>query len=134
MAITHTWSIGSSLQTKQQDEYDNVVFDAVWKLYSYEVTDEGVEYNCITVNSVTFNTENITNFTPYENLTEDQVLTWAKAAIDEQALSGGLTTTCAEWEAGHVRNIAKQMNPPIANQTAPWVDEQIIPVDPNPPE
>ena len=96
MAITHTWSIGSSLQTKQQDEYDNVVFDAVWKLYSYEVTDEGVEYNCITVNSVTFNTENITNFTPYEDLTEDQVLTWAKAAIDEQALSGGLTTTCAE--------------------------------------
>jgi hypothetical protein len=134
MAITHTWSIGSSLQTKQQDEYDNVVFDAVWKLYSYEVTDEGVEYNCITVNSVTFNTENITNFTPYEDLTEDQVLMWAKAAIDEQALSGGLTTTCAEWEAGHVRNIAKQINPPIVNKTAPWVDEQIIPVDPNPPE
>ena len=118
MAVTHTWSVGNDLDTKTQGEHTDVVFSVVWKLSSEETVD-GTTYSISSANQITFDTSDLSDFTAFADLTEAQVLGWAKSQIDANAAEGE-GVTCAEWEAGHERNISKQQNPPTQNQQAPW--------------
>ena len=121
MAVTHTWSVSDQLQTRTQDGLSEVVFSVVWRLSSEETVD-GTTYSISSANQISLNTDNLdpATFTAFADLTEDQVVGWAKDTIDANAAEGE-GVTCAEWEAGHDRNIAKQINPPTAVETAPWV-------------
>ena len=120
MAVTHTWSVDPSLNTRTQDGLSEVVFSVVWRLNSEETVD-GTTYSISSGNQISLNTDNLdpATFTAFADLTEAQVVGWAKATIDANAAEGE-GVTCAEWEAGHDRNIAKQINPPTAVETAPW--------------
>ena len=123
MAVTHTWSVNNQLQTRTQDGLSEVVFSVVWRLNSEETVD-GTTYSISSANQISLNTDNLdpATFTSFADLTEDQVVGWAKSTIDANAAEGE-GVTCAEWEAGHDRNIAKQINPPTAVETAPWAAE-----------
>ena len=120
MAVTHTWSVSDQLQTRTQDGLSEVVFSVVWNLSSEETVD-GTTYSISSANQISLNTDNLdpATFTSFADLTESQVVGWAKSTIDANAAEGE-GVTCAEWEAGHDRNIAKQINPPTAVETAPW--------------
>ena len=120
MAVTHTWSVDPNLNTRTQDGLSEVVFSVVWRLNSEETVD-GTTYSISSANQISLNTDNLdpATFTAFADLTEDQVVGWAKATIDANAAEGE-GVTCAKWEAGHDRNIAKQQNPPTAVETAPW--------------
>ena len=122
MAVTHTWSVDPQLNTRTQDGLSEVVFSVVWRLSSEETVgsgDDAVTYSISSANQISLNTSDLSDFTAFADLTESQVLGWAKATIDANAAEGE-GVTCAEWEAGHDRNIAKQINPPTAVETAPW--------------
>ena len=123
MAVTHTWSVNDQLQTRTQDGLSEVVFSVVWRLNSEETVD-GTTYSISSANQISLNTDNLdpATFTSFADLTEAQVVGWAKSTIDANAADGE-GVTCAEWEAGHDRNIAKQINPPTAVETAPWAAE-----------
>jgi len=123
MAVTHTWSVNDQLQTRTQDGLSEVVFSVVWRLSSEETVD-GTTYSISSANQISLNTDNLdpATFTSFADLTEAQVVGWAKSTIDANAAEGE-SVTCAEWEAGHDRNIAKQINPPTAVETAPWAAE-----------
>ena len=120
MAVTHVWSVDPSLNTRTQDGLSEVVFSVVWRLNSEETVD-GTTYRISSANQISLNTDNLdpATFTAFADLTESQVVGWAKSQIDANAAEGE-GVTCAEWEAGHDRNIAKQQNPPTAVETAPW--------------
>jgi hypothetical protein len=120
MAVTHTWSVDPNLNTRTQDGLSEVVFSVVWRLSSEETVD-GTTYSISSANQISLNTDSLdpATFTAFADLTEDQVVGWAKATIDANAAEGE-GVTCAEWEAGHERNISKQQNPPTAVETAPW--------------
>ena len=121
MAVTHTWSVNNQLQTRTQDGLSEVVFSVVWNLSSEETVD-GKTYRISSANQISLNTDNLdpATYTAFADLTEAQVVGWAKDQIDANAATGE-GVVCAEWEAGHDRNIAKQINPPTAVETAPWV-------------
>jgi len=123
MAVTHTWSVDPNLNTRTQDGLSEVVFSVVWRLSSEETVD-GTTYSISSANQISLNTDNLdpATFTAFADLTEAQVVGWAKSTIDANAAEGE-GVTCAEWEAGHDRNIAKQINPPTAVETAPWAAE-----------
>ena len=127
MAVTHTWSVNDQLQTRTQDGLSEVVFSVVWNLSSEETVD-GTTYTISSANQISLNTDNLdpATYTSFADLTEAQVVGWAKDQIDANAATGE-GVVCAEWEAGHDRNIAKQINPPTAVETAPWV---VVPVGP----
>ena len=124
MAVTHTWSVSDQLDTRTQDGLSEVVFSVVWRLNSEETVgtgDDAVTYSTFSGNQIGLNTDNLdpATYTAFADLTEDQVVGWAKDQIDANAAEGQ-GVVCAEWEAGHDRNIAKQINPPTAVETAPW--------------
>jgi len=123
MAVTHTWSVNDQLQTRTQDGLSEVVFSVVWNLSSEETVD-GTTYSISSANQISLNTDNLdpATYTAFADLTEAQVVGWAKEQIDANAAEGE-GVVCAEWEAGHDRNIAKQINPPTAVETAPWATE-----------
>ena len=120
MAVTHTWSVDPNLNTRTQDGLSEVVFSVVWRLNSEETVGDKT-YSISSGNQISLNTDNLdpATFTAFADLTEAQVVGWAKSQIDANAAEGE-GVTCAEWEAGHNRNIAKQQNPPTAVETAPW--------------
>jgi len=120
MAVTHVWSVDPNLNTRTQDGLSEVVFSVVWRLYSEETVGDKT-YSISSANQISLNTDNLdpATFTSFADLTESQVVGWAKSTIDANAAEGN-GVTCAEWEAGHDRNIAKQINPPTAVETAPW--------------
>ena len=127
MAVTHTWSVNNQLQTRTQDGLSEVVFSVVWNLSSEETVgtgDDAVTYSISSANQISLNTDNLdpSTYTEFADLTETQVVGWAKAQIDADAAEDR-GVVCAEWEAGHDRNIAKQINPPTAVETAPWAAE-----------
>ena len=123
MAVTHTWSVNNQLQTRTQDGLSEVVFSVVWNLSSEETVD-GKTYRISSANQISLNTDNLdpATYTAFADLTETQVVGWAKAQIDAD-VAEDRGVVCAEWEAGHDRNIAKQINPPTAVETAPWAAE-----------
>ena len=123
MAVTHTWSVKPRMDTRTQDGFSEVVFSVVWNLSSEE-TVSGTTYKTSSANQIILNTDNLdaSTFTAFADLTETQVVGWAKAQIDADAAEDR-GVVCAEWEAGHDRNIAKQINPPTAVETAPWAAE-----------
>lgn len=118
MAVTHTWSVDPQLKTRTQDGHSEVVFSVVWRLSSEETVD-GKTYSISSANQISLDTSDLTNFTAFADLTEAQVVGWAKSTIDANAAEGE-GVPCTEWEAGHERNIAKQINPPTKTETAPW--------------
>ena len=127
MTVAHTWSVSDQLQTRTQDGLSEVVFSVVWNLLSEETVgtgDDAVTYSISSANQISLNTDNLdpSTYTAFADLTETQVVGWAKAQIDADAAEGR-GVVCAEWEAGHDRNIAKQINPPTAVETAPWAAE-----------
>ena len=124
MAVTHTWSVNDQLDTRTQDGLSEVVFSVVWRLNSEETVgtgDDAVTYSTSSGNQIGLNTDNLdaSTFTAFADLTANQVVGWAKAQIDADAAEDR-GVVCAEWEAGHNRNIAKQINPPTAVKKAPW--------------
>lgn len=123
MAITHTWSVNDQLQTKTQDGHEDVVFSVVWRLNSEETVD-GTTYSISSGNQISIDTSDLSNFTAFADITEADVVGWAKAQINANAAEGE-GVTCEEWEAGHERNIAKQKNPPTRTQAAPWVSSNL---------
>ena len=118
MAVTHTWSVDPNLNTRDQDSETDVVYSVVWRLTSEETVGDQT-YSISSANQISLDTSDLSNFTAFADLTEADVVGWAKGAIDANATEGE-GVDCAEWEAGHERNIAKQKNPPTRNQTAPW--------------
>jgi hypothetical protein len=121
MAVTHTWSVDPNLKVKDQDGNTDVVYSVVWRLSSEETVGD-VTYSISSANQISLDTSDLSNFTALADLTEADVVAWAKAAIDAAASNEeeAIGVTCDEWEAGHERNIAKQKNPPTRTTAAPW--------------
>ncbi len=123
MAITHTWTVDPNLQTRDQDGETDVVYSVVWRLHSEETVgsgDDAITYEISSANQISIDTSDLSNFTALSSLTEVDVVGWAKAKIDANALEGS-GVDCDEWEAGHERNISKQKIPSMQVKIAPWM-------------
>jgi hypothetical protein len=106
MSTNFTWSI-TLLETKQQEgQYTDVVVTASWYCVGVE---NGTGFTCNSAGSSTF-TAPTGSFTPYSQLTQDQVLGWC--------YSSGVNK--AAVEAGIQAQITAAANPPIVNLPLPW--------------
>lgn len=105
MAITNTWSV---VQMNCYPEYDgeqDVVFTVHWTLVGTDGEYTGSVYGSV---GVTLSSE--TPFTPYAELTQEQVLGWVWSnGVDKDAS-----------EAAVAQQIADQINPPVVSPPLPW--------------
>ena len=89
------------------DGKTDVVFTAHWRLTATEDTYTGSVYGSI---GLTLDPE--APYTPYSELTKEQVIGWVKEAMGEE--------TVAAHEAAVLQQIEDQKNPKVVTPPLPW--------------
>ena len=85
----------------------DVVFTVHWTLTGTDGTYSAGDYGS---QSITVNSD--TSFTPYANLTEDQVIGWVKDAMGAEEVS--------RYETSIASQIQNQINPTVVTPALPW--------------
>ena len=107
MAVTYTWGV---VQMDAYPEYDgetDVVFNVHWTLAGIDQTYQGYAYG-----SQTVTLDSAAPFTPYADLTQEQVIGWVQDAMGEEQV--------AAYEANVAQQIEDQINPPVVTPPLPW--------------
>jgi len=105
MATQTIWAIRAMNCYPNLENVQNAVFAIHWTCIATDgVFDTALNASCVT--PITFE-----NFTPYDQLTQDQVLGWIWAnGVDQTAT-----------EAAVKQQIQNQINPPVVTPTLPWI-------------
>jgi len=107
MAITNTWSVVAMDAYPELDGETDVVFTVHWTLNGTDGTYNGSVYG-----SVGVTLDEGAAFTPYEDLTQAQVVSWVQDALGEEQV--------ASYEANVAQQIADQIDPPVVTPPLPW--------------
>lgn len=102
---TITWAITAMNCYPQADNETDVVFNVHWTCSGVQDTYTASVYNTCSVPAPTGG-----SFTPYADLTQDQVLVWIWANGVDQAAT----------EAAVDQQIQNQINPPVVTPPLPW--------------
>ena len=103
--ITIVWIIERLLVRKVEGTYSDVVITADWRCNGSQDNYSGTCYGSASFAPPTG------SFTPYEDLTQDQVLGWCYAnGVDQSAIEANVTA-----------QINDQINPPVIAPPLPWV-------------
>ncbi len=106
MSATITWTVTQMDCYPQADNETDVVFNVHWICSGVQDT-----YNASVYSTCSVPLSGEGPFTPYDQLTQDQVLGWIWAnGVDKAAT-----------EAAVQQQIANQINPPVVTPPLPWV-------------
>ena len=109
--ITLSWIIERLLVRKVEGSLTDVVITADWRCNGSQDQYSGTCYGSASFAPPTG------SFTPYPDLTQDQVLGWCYAnGVDQAAIEANVTA-----------QIQNQINPPVIAPPLPWVP-QVTPV------
>jgi hypothetical protein len=110
--ITLSWIIERLLVKPTEGDKTDVVITADWRCNGSQDQYSGTCYGSCSFAPPT------ENFTPYEDLTQDQVLGWCYAnGVDKTAIEANVTA-----------QIENQINPPIIAPPLPWLPPvEIVP-------
>jgi hypothetical protein len=111
--MTILWIIERLLVKHTEGTLTDVVITADWRCNGTQDQYSGTCYG-----STSFAPPSGSGFTPYEDLTQDQVLSWCFAnGVDKTAIEANVTA-----------QIENQINPPIIAPPLPWVPPvEIVP-------
>jgi hypothetical protein len=111
--MTILWLIERLLVKPTEGPNTDVVITADWRCNGSQDNYSGTCYG-----SASFAPPSGSGFTPYEDLTQEQVLSWCFAnGVDQKAIEANVT---AQIEA--------QINPPVVSLPLPWVPPvEIVP-------
>ena len=108
MAITYTWNVVQLDAYPEKDGLVNCVFTCHWTLNG----DDGEGHTGAAYGSVGVTLDEGGAYTPFDNLTKEQVVVWVKDSLgDEQVTS---------LEANIANQIEQQINPTVVTPPLPW--------------
>ena len=109
--MTILWLVERLLCKPIEGSNPDVVITADWRCNGTDETYSGTCYG-----SCSFAPPS-GSFTPYEDLTQDQVLQWCyENGVDKNAIEANVTL-----------QIENQINPPVVTLPLPWVPVEIVP-------
>jgi hypothetical protein len=111
--MTILWLIERLLVKPTEGSNTDVVITADWRCNGSQESFSGTCYG-----SCSFAPPSGSGFTPYEDLTQEQVLSWCFAnGVDKTAIEANVTL-----------QIENQINPPVVSLPLPWVPPvEIVP-------
>ncbi len=104
-----TWKIDSIKCLAQVDDYTDVVYDIAWRVFATEGDHSTSVYGSVTVS---FDPDDVTDFVPYEDLTEEEVLGWVFDSLGEERL--------AEIEGSVTNALQDIIAPKVVTNPLPW--------------
>ena len=102
--ITYTWAIAQLDCAVQENDLEDVVKTIHWRLQATDGTHSADCYGSVGVGEA-----DPEAFTPYSDLTQDDVIAWLESSLDVDQLK--------EVLAGQLATLA---NPPIVSPALPW--------------
>lgn len=108
MTIAKTWGVVQMDTYPTFDNFTNIVFTVHWNL----TATDGEGHTGHTYGSVGLVVDPENGYTPYDQLTEEEVVGWVKDSLGAaQVLS---------YENSVAQQIADQINPPVIKLPLPW--------------
>ena len=123
MTITYNWTINPLECYPTSSAHTDVVFVAHWQFHASEVVD-GKTYSSTVIGTQSLPSPTGSAFTPFEELTLEQVRGWVEGAMGEERVEA--------MKASTAQQIANQINPPVVVLSSPWATLP-MPVPPVPP-
>jgi hypothetical protein len=109
MAIVYNWVVSAMDEyPTTPDGLDDVVFTVHWRRNATDVVGDNT-YFADVYGSLAVPAPSPEDFTPYEDLTFEQVCGWLEAGLDTPAIDAGL--------AVQIENL---INPPVVSLPLPW--------------
>ena len=105
--MTATWIVEQMSCYPTAEGQTDVVFTVHWRANATDGT-----YNATSYGTAGVTYEAGSPYTPYADLTQDQVVGWVQASMGAEQV--------ASIEAGLATNIANQVNPPTVTPPLPW--------------
>jgi hypothetical protein len=102
----YTWTI-TNLYTQTIDGKEDYVVTAIYDV----VGTDGTYTASMTSNTAQFSTQDVTEFTPYADLTEAIVINWVKESLGENGIIS--IEACIQGQ------IDSEINPPVTPQETP---------------
>jgi hypothetical protein len=112
MAVSYFWTINPLEAYPTASGEVDVVFTAHWQLHATEEVD-GTTYTAQSIGTQGLTYASGSSFTPFEELTLEQVQGWVEGAMGEEQVNN--------IKAGLATQIANQINPPVVTLTSPWL-------------
>ena len=107
MAITYNWDISQLDCYTEKQGKERVVYNVCWR---YQATEDN--YFAEVYGSQHLNSDDITDFVSYSDLTKEKVVEWVKAAMGP--------TKVAAFKSQIDAAIENQKNPPVVTPPLPW--------------
>ena len=104
MAITYTWDVKTMDTAVSEDGLSDVVKIIHWRYTAQEETYFATVYGTIGVDA-----PNPDQFTPFDSLTEEQVISWVESKLDMNEIKSSLE-----------KQIDNQKAPPIVTKQGNW--------------
>jgi hypothetical protein len=110
MAIVYNWVISAMNEyPTTPDGLDDVVFTVHWRRNATEIVGDKT-YFADTYGAQSVPAPDPDDFTPYPDLTFEQVCGWLEAALNVEAIDASLA-----------QQIENQINPPVIQLPLPWI-------------
>jgi hypothetical protein len=86
---TYNWNCKTVDAYPQDGEYTDLVYNVHWIVtgVSDELNPEGIAYSATSIGTQTLDTSEVTDFIPFEDLTNEQVVAWTKGAMGEDQVA-----------------------------------------------
>jgi hypothetical protein len=108
MEIVYSWAIEQMQEVPQQGSLTDVVINISWRRFGTTVVDDK-EYQAGAFGFFVCSQPSGEDFTPYEDLTREQVIGWLEAGLDVEAINLNL-----------IAQLNDQINPPVVILPLPW--------------
>ena len=114
MATTYNWNCKTVDVYPQDGDYTDVVFNVHWILTGEDA--DGI--NATVIGTQTLDVSEITDFTPFDQLTNEQASAWVEAAMGEEQVSS--------LKESIDKQIADKINPPVVTMHIGGGEEESI--------
>lgn len=86
---TYNWNCKTVDAYPQDGEYTDLVYNVHWIVTgtSDELDSDGLAYSAASIGTQTLDVSDVTDFIPFEDLTNEQVVTWTKGAMGEEQVA-----------------------------------------------
>ncbi len=86
---TYNWNCRTVDCHTEQNNESNVVYNVHWRVdgVSDQVDEQGNSYSAGSIGTQTLDTSNITDFTPFNELSHEDIIAWTKSAMGEEQVS-----------------------------------------------
>jgi len=98
---TYNWNCKTVDAYPQDGEYTDLVYNVHWIVtgFSDKLKPDGTAYSATNIGTQTLDVTDVTDFIPFEDLTNEQVVIWTQAAMGEEQVASIETSIASQIES-----------------------------------